>query len=668
MRPATLKVLECPGCRSRYRAFAHVTDGERVIHGYLTCDCKAAVIPVVDGFVLFTEPLLHAGLADAASLAQLSNRLFGSAQSLEALYQQKRARGLIESYAAFQPFNESARAVEPLLARLLADVHEGDLVLDVWCRTGWSAEWLAGHLPAQHVVAMWEGDSSVLGYRGFRHLLGTERRAPNLDVIFANSDRTLPFGSDSFALLYAHDALHRRSLHPFGAECLRVTRQSGALVFPHVHLSNSEPEPFFERGGTIRHGRDYRAWLDAVTDESERKGLVCSEKKLFESNAGEEIVDEPNTEHYNALIALLPAAHAPVDPRPHSERDRFIPSPLFRVDLARATASVNDQSLSGGCADLMLRHPVYRARLPGPPVSLDGSKLLALVLATAGLDASTIVRSVTAEGRAGTETGRFDLNPVALALRDLVACELLRPAPVTGAAHRLQRYHSNQLPSLDDAVWPIWLRRLSNSSTPMLSLRDGTSVSAPEVAEFLLRVPALLRDLQISPGEWICVSPAQQPLLWLAAIAAAMSGVNVEIGERPIARTHGHRLWLHDDDVDVAEAPCPALPLDRAAEDCLLARLARGSQLTHANADRGGEHRQESPDGDRTNDIPSLTNGQISFATDGYRFVCRMDDFCQGCLALQGQVAQQLFVIEPGDPVKNLACLVLALAAAGRVH
>lgn len=646
MKPATLKALECPGCRSGYRAVAHVADGERIVLGYLTCDCRAAVIPVIDGFVLFTEPLLHAGLADPSSLAELAGRLFGSEQSLEALYEQKRSRGLIESYAAFQPFNESSRAVEPLLPHLLADLRDGDLALDVWCRTGWSAEWLAGQLPAQHVVALWEGDSSVLGYRGFRHLLGIGRRSPNLDVIFINADRNLPFANDSFGLLYAHDALHRKSLHPFGAECLRVTRSSGALVFPHVHLSNSEPLPFFERGGTIRHGRDYRAWLDAITRESARGGIVCSEKTLFQSEAHANVIDESDTAHYNALIAILPAARPLVALRAPSDRDRFILSPLFRVDLARATASVDEHSLGGGCADLMLRHPVYRARLPGAPVRLEDGTLLALVLAAAGLEASAIAQSVTAECGAGSETDCSEVNPAAVALRELVATELLRPAPVSAAAHRLQRYHSNQLPSLDDAVWPIWLRRLTDGTAPMLSLPDGTSVAPAEVAEFMLRIAAWVPTLQVSPGEWLCVSPGQQPLLWLAAIAAAMSGVNVEIDARPKSQARRYRLWLHDDGVVAEAAPCPSLPLDRGAEDSLLGKLSE-TKL------RGG--------------TPAITAGELSFVMDRYRVSCRMEDFCRGCLALQGQVAQQIFLLEPNATVKNLASLVLALASAGRV-
>ncbi len=615
MQPATLNALECPGCRSPYRGVAHVRQGERILQGYLTCDCRAGVIPIVEGFAFFTEPLLHPGLADPASLAVFSDKWFGPAAAFEHLYEQKRSRSLFESYAAFQPFNESSRAIEPLMPRLRGGLREGDLVLDVWSRTGWSAEWLAGELPAQHVVALWEGNASVLGYRGYRHLLNIARRSPNLDVIFAHADRGLPFRNDAFGLLYAHDVLHRMSLHPGAAECLRVTRESGAMVFPHVHLSNNEPEPFFERGGAIRHGRDYRAWLDAVIQNSSRAALVCSEKTLFESDRSAEPVDEADTTHYNALITILPRTQTALDAPPQSDRDRFIVSPFFRIDLARSTASINEQSLGGGFADLMLRHPVYRLRLPMAPVSLAGSGLLALLLAASGLDRRSIVESLGAHG--GTSA--------AVALRELAAGELLRPAPVSAGAHRLQRYHCNQLASLEDEVWPLWVRRLSGSEKPMLSLSDGTPVAPAEVLEFMLRVATWLEEQQISPREWICVGPGQHPLLWLTVIAAALSGVNVEISERSSSNEPEHQLWLDD-------------------EESLLARLTGGTNRSSIYSDR---------------------QGQISFLLDGHRVICRMEDFCRGCLTLQGQVTRQMWLLRRDDPVKNLASCALALASAG---
>ena len=144
MHHATLARLTCPSCRGRYRAICHTSQDQRIDYGYLTCTCRGAVIPILAGFAMFTEPLLHAGLADLGSLEALALELFGTAAAFRASVDEKRRRNVFESYAAFQPFNESFRAIEPLLTQVLGNIGGGDLVLDTWCRTGWSGEWLAG--------------------------------------------------------------------------------------------------------------------------------------------------------------------------------------------------------------------------------------------------------------------------------------------------------------------------------------------------------------------------------------------------------------------------------------------------------------------------------------------------------------------------------------------
>ncbi len=317
MHRSTLEILACPSCRSAYELVTHTECTGRIEQGYLLCPVCAIVIPILDGFVFFTEPMLHAGQASPSALAAMGERLFGTRQAFQQYRQQKRERNTLEPYAAFQPFNESTRAVEPLLPHAAGPLREPDFILDTWCRTGWSGEWLAGRFPRQQVISLWEGNSSVLGYRGFRHLLPSERRAPNLDIIFTHPEKPLPFRDSSFGLLHALDSLHRYSLNPFAAECLRVTRLDAALIFAHLHLSNAVPEPFFERGCNQFHGRDYRAWLDRVTAKSGRRGWVFSEAALFNGPAVAALVDTPDTAHYNGLACLLPdlPASAPIGNR-----------------------------------------------------------------------------------------------------------------------------------------------------------------------------------------------------------------------------------------------------------------------------------------------------------------------------------------------------------------
>ena len=301
-----LRLLACPSCRIGFDAVIHAGEVERIDFGFLRCPRCAVVVPVLDGFVMFTEPLLHEGLATPSALRAMALRLFGDEPGFRAYQRDKRQRGVIESYAAFAPFNESTRSIEPILPLAVASMREGDVILDTWCRTGYSGEWLAGRFPRQRVVSLWEGNSSVLGYRGFRHLLGSGQRANNLDIVFCTLEKPLPFRDGAFGLVHAYDSLHRYGLSPFAGECLRVARDDAAILFPHLHLSNSEPEPFFERGCHQYHGRDYRAWLDQVAGNGQRRGWVMDEARVFNGPDVAELIDEPDTTHYNGMVVILP--------------------------------------------------------------------------------------------------------------------------------------------------------------------------------------------------------------------------------------------------------------------------------------------------------------------------------------------------------------------------
>jgi hypothetical protein len=68
-------------------------------------------------------------------------------------------------YALFNPFNEANKAFYPFIPYLKKIFKKGDIILDVWSRTGWSTL-LAGLFPEQKII--WEGDTDALGYNGFR--------------------------------------------------------------------------------------------------------------------------------------------------------------------------------------------------------------------------------------------------------------------------------------------------------------------------------------------------------------------------------------------------------------------------------------------------------------------------------------------------------------------
>jgi hypothetical protein len=581
---------------------------------------------------MFTEPLLHAGLADHGSLEALALELFGTAEAFSAAVNEKRRRNVIEPYAAFQPFNESARAIEPILAHLLGNISGGDLVLDTWCRTGWSGEWLSGMLPAQTVVSMWEGNSSVLGYRGFHHLLGSRRRAPNLDVIFANSERPLPFADQSFALLYAHDALHRQALYPFTSECLRVTRGNAALVFAHVHLSNSEPEPFFERGGRIVHGRDYRAWLDVITADTPRRGAICSEQTLFCAPPMADIRDETEMAHYNALVAILPREPRTVAIREPDGHWRYIVSPLFRFDLARGLAKISPNAFAGAVEELLLRHPMYRAHLPPQPVKLDAIGLLALILASAGLDRDSLMKVTPA-----------DAAQMDRAVDHLIAAEILRPAPVSEAGHRLQRFHSNQLAWDSGAIMPALLTKLRSSEAGIFSYPDGNIAVGREATEIALRVASSLTSAGLRPGDWIDVACAQQPLLWLAALAAAGCGINVNLDAASAPEGFGYKLRLYDRE-DSRIAHGPAVGCDLQALIALLENAAPANIAVFNG------------------------RGLLRFHNGGATHQVSVGDLASGCHALSQQVQHQMLLLDATDTLKSLVSALYALSREEKLH
>jgi uncharacterized protein YbaR (Trm112 family) len=627
MHRSLIDILACPSCRVGYELAAHEEIGDEIALGFLRCPHCAITIPVLDGLVLFTEPLLHAGLATKPVLADMALRLFGSAAAFDEYRRDKLRRGVLESYAAFAPFNESTRVIEPILPHAVAGLRDADRILDTWCRTGWSGEWLAGRFPAQRVVSIWEGNSSVMGYRGFRHLLGPGQRARNLDIVFCDLEKPLPFRDAAFGMVHAYDSLHRYSLYPFASECLRVARADAAVVFPHLHLSNSEPDPFFERGCHQRHGRDYRAWLDRVTDDR-RRGWVLSEGAVFNGPDIAELVDEPDTGHYNGMVAILPQSSlSPMAMTSARGARRFVVSPLFRISPARTNAHVSPGLFDGAIGHLLARHPIYQARLPNGPVDLSEHALLALLLATIGMREDAINAAVMpAPGQ------------VSSALDAMVDCELLRPAEISDAAHRLQRFHSNQLPVRDGGILEGFWSRIAGCAHELLILADGDGYGGTELVRYAASVAALLHERGLAPGAWLAVGAGAHPLLLLAAIAAASSGFNVSVCSGPSGFHPETRLFLHGD-TETAPAGVTALPLGLVGTAPSLLSL-----LESRLAGDVGLH--------------AVDSGLIEFDMPAGRARCRLADLVDGFESLSAQTEKQLWLLDGRRQFGDLiACL-----------
>ena len=113
------------------------------------------------------------------------------------------------------------------------------------------------------------------------------------------------------------------------------------------------------------HGCDYRAWLDSVAGNGQRRGWVMDEARVFNGPDVAKLIDEPDTTHYNGMVAILPEPSMPaMATAGHSGTRRFMPSPLFRIHLTRSSVRVSAGLFDGVVGHLLQRHPVYQARLP----------------------------------------------------------------------------------------------------------------------------------------------------------------------------------------------------------------------------------------------------------------------------------------------------------------
>jgi uncharacterized protein YbaR (Trm112 family) len=571
MKRALLDILACPSCRQGLDHQAHDTEGEEILSGWLRCAGCGVVTPIVEGFPLFTEPKLHAGLAGPAEIAALAARLFGTDADYRAYIALKQARGALEEYAAFGPFNEAVRSTEPLHRVFETHLAPGDYILDAWCRTGWTGEMLASRFPAQRVVALWEGDNSVLGYRGFRYWLNHRRRSPNLDVVFADPARGLPFKAGAFGALQGLDALHRYPLVPFAGDCLRVVRRDGALAFPHVHLTNSEPDPWFDRGCRQDHGRDYRVWLDLVLAGDGRQGQVMSEPYLFHNRRGSPVADMPDTADYNGAVLIADPARGAAAPPPTgglAPGSRLLLNPLFRLSLQRMTARIDDGWRGGVVGYYLDRHPLYRRCLPSQPMVLDVEDLAALGLIAAGATTGEIASALN-----------LPFAELAARLDRHLAADLVLPVVASEAAVEMQRFHANQLPPPgDDAPLGLLARAAGDDGAPA-----GT-----ERLEAVGVLAGVLASQGLKAGDRLALSGlAPEPALLLTFAGLAL-GAEVALtegawrGPAPALLCHAAASPPHPDHAAVA------LPFDGEGPRSVLALAADAEPLTDLCAGGGG--------------------------------------------------------------------------------
>ena len=138
-------------------------------------------------------------------MLQIQNILNDSGR-YELFLKQKTRRPMQDIYACFQPFNEATKALLPFLKKLKTEVEDGDYILNLWDRSGWITNLLAGLFPKQKIITTWEGNKDVLGYRGFHFWT---KNLKNVEILFCDLNNPLPFKDKSIKFSIGFDALHR---------------------------------------------------------------------------------------------------------------------------------------------------------------------------------------------------------------------------------------------------------------------------------------------------------------------------------------------------------------------------------------------------------------------------------------------------------------------------
>lgn len=309
--------------------------------------------PVVDEHHYFL-PLFQEAAWSQDDFLQLKNKL--KENNYLDYAELKKARSIIEPYAQIQPFNESFQSLINFLETLKEKLKPGDLILDTWCRTGFSGDFLANFFPEQHVISIWEGDNSVLGYKGFHACFDKEKKATNHTIIFHEPNKPLPFKDNTFAFIYGYDSLHRYT--NIIDETFRVAKCDSIICFAHVHLSNSEPEPFFERGGIYRSGEDYFELFSQHSKIADRDVTVHSEVDLYLSNHAQKLKNNMYTTHYNGFIWVANDEFQKVMPMKELLEDEstVIVNPLFEYFDGQLTVATNADA-----EHVFFRHPILHS-------------------------------------------------------------------------------------------------------------------------------------------------------------------------------------------------------------------------------------------------------------------------------------------------------------------
>lgn len=433
----------------------------------------------------------------------------GNTDTYEQFLKHKGRRPNVDIYACFQPFNEATKALFPFLKALQSELKPNDIILNLWDRSGWLTSLLCGLFPEQKIITTWEGDKDVLGYKGYHFWM---QSYSNLEIVFHNPEKPLPFTSDSIACSIGLDLLHRFDQILLLNELNRVVNPSGCILFPHVHLSNNTPEPFFERGGHQLHGKTYQHIIDRLFSDKGKRGYIFSEPELFIENDIKRstqitIQSTPNTIDYNGFVAILPESWThktlgafSLNDIPKIEQAYILINELLDINLHQNTVSINRGKIEGQLGYLLDRHPIYLERIQ----ALDGFKLSEqaskyIYLARNGFSIDDISRKT-----------HQNISSILKELTHFEQLGLLQVLPLSQDGIRLQYYLMNQhyILTKEEQYFPTFWKntvRKFGQHTALISLQDQSEFTYEDCDEIIQSVSERLSNTGLAKGDRLLI-------------------------------------------------------------------------------------------------------------------------------------------------------------------
>lgn len=490
---------------------------------------------------LCTYPAVeHLGFADKKTLAYLhedeelqsaQEHILANRIKYQQFIRQKRRNPSYDIYACFQPFNECFKALFPFVAYITQKLSPEDKILNLWDRSGWTAGMLAGWFPGHEIITVWEGDKDILGYRGFDYWM-SEGRGQRHQVVFTDFLRALPFESQSMGLIIGVDVLHRFHQPEFLREIMRIAKPEAPVIFPHVHLTNSMPEPFFDRGCEQLHGLDYQYFFDHSQGISKRQGYIVSEPETFLWNewsegAGKALASQPDNPDYNACIAWLPEVDRPMlhpwrgHERTGWQQMRLLENPLLMVNPVNRTIGFKDGVWGFPVSDFISKHPVYERRVAngiGHPITEEMQCVL--YWAKKGLTVTEICRK--------TQMADQTMEQILSCFHDT---DLAQAVPVDYTGFRLQTLLGQQEYLLHDSekqLAQFWKQSVAwYADAVWCRTTAGEAFTYGQAGELVELVQKALIAEGIGKGDAILLCGDLHPELLLCFWAAVGLGVTV---------------------------------------------------------------------------------------------------------------------------------------------